>query len=910
MANQFLSLAVPAGDGVGAATDCTTLSSQRSISVDGGVFSGELVIEGSNAGNVDANFVGLPDVPPFRERQSPIDIQNTVQWMRVRRRGSSGGTAGTPTVKLAGEAVSIPNVFATLAVPAGDGTGAGSSIAAGGAVNTIIVAGDFQGAIVVDLSNDGVNFAPVARFTTPGVVTVPGTANAARVRRFAFVGGGTPVVSIGSGGTAGGGGGGFPGFGGAPPAIAAASSAGATGLASDAGHTHAGTSSVNGATGAATFASAGGTVAITGAAPALNLEVASPFGGFGGAPPAVASASSAGAAATASRSDHTHALDLVAYNPSLAGMQATGMIVQTYGAPTATPSVVAATANQVLFGANAATNLPTSAATFLYNSTNGRMGVGQIGSTFTVANMGTGLFNVAGDTSSVVMITSASAASLSISAVTINRRSRGTLAAPAAVINSDTVADTQFLMYTGAAFQAGMQVEVRADSTSAIGAGQVPMNYSIYTNPTGVAFGAPHFTVGFGGDLILGNNAVLTNATTGFVWLRSTAGVPTGVPTVPAPWNIQTAAAQATAAVPTVWDSADNRLYFNYAAAWHYLGTWDYSSTSTRVPFGSATAGTLTDSASFTFITGTNTLNVNNVASNAGAGLNLAATGAQTLTLQTNGTTRTTISSAGVVTVAGSGAAAPGGTFGNAVWTPANSTLTLGAPGAPPSVGSIFVNTSTGSGIAIGGGLTAGILVRDAGAGGEAYIAADTGFLGQGIVGWQSGALTSLNMVVGPGNLLLLSYNGNRAVSSGTTALQVDGTTGQVAIGASGFASVTVAPNGAGSDVFLGYTGLVAGAVNNGFPYMPNINGAPTGAPNAFGGLGAAFVYDRSSARLWARDVPNATWMVFPAFNTTVAAGAGLALINNAPGAIVSLNAKWWRFVDSGGTLTYIPYYQ
>lgn len=64
-------------------------------------------------------------------------------------------------------------------------------------------------------------------------------------------------------------GGPFPGIGGAPPAVAPASSAGATGLVSDAGHTHAQS--------------------------------------FGGSPPAVAAAGAAGTATTAARSDHTHA---------------------------------------------------------------------------------------------------------------------------------------------------------------------------------------------------------------------------------------------------------------------------------------------------------------------------------------------------------------------------------------------------------------------------------------------------------------------------------------------------------------------------------------------------------------------------------------------------------------------------
>lgn len=102
-------------------------------------------------------------------------------------------------------------------------------------------------------------------------------------------------------------GGTFPGYGGAPPAVAAASSAGAAGTASRSDHTHAGVTSLNAEQGALTVESTGGTVAVTTPdASHINLEVATPFPGYGTAPPLVSAASSAGAASTVSRSDHTH----------------------------------------------------------------------------------------------------------------------------------------------------------------------------------------------------------------------------------------------------------------------------------------------------------------------------------------------------------------------------------------------------------------------------------------------------------------------------------------------------------------------------------------------------------------------------------------------------------------------------
>jgi hypothetical protein len=59
--------------------------------------------------------------------------------------------------------------------------------------------------------------------------------------------------------------------------------------------------------------------------------------GFGPRPPNVQSASQPGTTALASRSDHTHGLDLVAYTPSLVALQASGIVQQTFGGGIATP---------------------------------------------------------------------------------------------------------------------------------------------------------------------------------------------------------------------------------------------------------------------------------------------------------------------------------------------------------------------------------------------------------------------------------------------------------------------------------------------------------------------------------------------------------------------------------------------
>jgi hypothetical protein len=298
VANVYLSLAVGAGDGPAAGTDCSSMGPERTISVDGGAFLGSLVIEASNDGG--ATWDAVPDVPPFvSATQAPVEINAGYQFMRVSRRGSSGAFVSTPTVKIAGAAPANANVFGVIPAPTGGASiGAPFDLSAGGDVNAIIVAGTFTGQIVVQLSNDGTNFSGGPIFFSRGVQVVSGTFKAARVNVVGLTSGTIPVVSIASGSNTGvGGGGAFPGFGGVPPAIALAGSAGVSGLASQSDHTHAGVTSV----------AAGAGISISGPANTPTIAAtATPFPGFGSAPPAIAPTSSAGTSLLSAQSDHTH----------------------------------------------------------------------------------------------------------------------------------------------------------------------------------------------------------------------------------------------------------------------------------------------------------------------------------------------------------------------------------------------------------------------------------------------------------------------------------------------------------------------------------------------------------------------------------------------------------------------------
>jgi hypothetical protein len=71
---------------------------------------------------------------------------------------------------------------------------------------------------------------------------------------------------------------------------------------------------------------------------------------FGPAPPNIASGSLPGVDNAASRDDHTHGLDIVAFTPSLPQMQAPGIIQQGFSSATSSPSVLTVGTDLVPFG--------------------------------------------------------------------------------------------------------------------------------------------------------------------------------------------------------------------------------------------------------------------------------------------------------------------------------------------------------------------------------------------------------------------------------------------------------------------------------------------------------------------------------------------------------------------------------
>lgn len=199
MANVFLDLPLPAGNGVGASVDTSSLGSNKTFQV-AGAYNCIVTIEGSNDGG--ATWVPLASFSPNAAKRT---LDCAVQFMRVRIASfiSLPDSCGVSSNDDGGS-------FANLAALAGDGTAAPTDVSALGTLNTVIVAGSFTGTVVVEISDDGTDYVECMTFSGPGFRTKRFTAQFMRVTRRNVTPGnvGLPVVNVGAIADASGGGGG------------------------------------------------------------------------------------------------------------------------------------------------------------------------------------------------------------------------------------------------------------------------------------------------------------------------------------------------------------------------------------------------------------------------------------------------------------------------------------------------------------------------------------------------------------------------------------------------------------------------------------------------------------------------------------------------------------------------------
>jgi hypothetical protein len=213
MANVYLSLPVPAADGAGAAVDCSTMGSMRSVVA--GVTPGPSG-EGMRC-TINIEISNALAAPAAADEWSPLCTFNNdfggdqtvavaAKWMRAVR-SASKSPAGTPTVAVGSTDDGTTRV--NLAAPAGDGSAAATDTSALGPWKTVTVGSAFRGNVNIEISEDGVFFSPEFSFPGNG-----GQLSAAVMSKFMrvsrdgvpVISPGLPIVNIGAAAMPGGGG--------------------------------------------------------------------------------------------------------------------------------------------------------------------------------------------------------------------------------------------------------------------------------------------------------------------------------------------------------------------------------------------------------------------------------------------------------------------------------------------------------------------------------------------------------------------------------------------------------------------------------------------------------------------------------------------------------------------------------
>lgn len=180
----FFALPTTAGDGFGAAVDVTSLNPDQVVTLSAlqPPAGGLLVVQGSNdAAEQDfvpvaqynllqfAGFDVLPSFPRAQLQSLGPSIKTRSAWRRLRVRRFQVPSTDNPPIVNVGADATLSNLFATLAVPAGEGAGALVDVSAFANVKTFHVGGSFPtGIIFVEASQDGgVTFDSIARFDGP-----------------------------------------------------------------------------------------------------------------------------------------------------------------------------------------------------------------------------------------------------------------------------------------------------------------------------------------------------------------------------------------------------------------------------------------------------------------------------------------------------------------------------------------------------------------------------------------------------------------------------------------------------------------------------------------------------------------------------------------------------------------------
>lgn len=208
MANQFVNLPAPAGNGSGAAVDVSTFGALKSI-VCSGDADAVVTVEFNNAAvATDGSWQAITSFQPRGEANAEV----AVRWMRARVSGYNSYAGGQPQVDIGG--TDDGSLFVNLPVPAANGVGAAVDVSSLGTFKTVQVGGAYRGTTIIEVSQDGTTdwSQPFSFSNAPAASTQDIAAKWMRVRRTGVptISPGLPVVNVGAvvPGSGGGGGGG------------------------------------------------------------------------------------------------------------------------------------------------------------------------------------------------------------------------------------------------------------------------------------------------------------------------------------------------------------------------------------------------------------------------------------------------------------------------------------------------------------------------------------------------------------------------------------------------------------------------------------------------------------------------------------------------------------------------------
>ena len=176
MGTSYIDLPVSGTNAAGAAVDASGLGSPKTIIADGTIKSGAITVEFSNQ-DVPTKWAALRT---FTSQQK-ISLPGSHHWIRTRRAGKSPEVSDAPSVRVGGP--DYGSQFTELAVPAAAGAGAWVDTSGYGESKTIQIAGSFNGAVIIEASDDMSNVADFLVFTDPGAQTKVSVVNYMRARR-------------------------------------------------------------------------------------------------------------------------------------------------------------------------------------------------------------------------------------------------------------------------------------------------------------------------------------------------------------------------------------------------------------------------------------------------------------------------------------------------------------------------------------------------------------------------------------------------------------------------------------------------------------------------------------------------------------------------------------------------------